>query len=93
MKFTLHTIENMDAKAREDIANTERMSQTAEPSIRRSIGSLKSGNEPEKPLDETVVQQEDVASQPDYVESARGSARLIDSNLEEIRRGSVDLGS
>lgn len=37
--ITLNTIENMDARAREDIAMTERNSQTAEPSIRRSIGS------------------------------------------------------
>lgn len=38
---------------------------------------------------------DDAASMPDYVESVRGStrSRLIDANLQEIRRGSVDLGS
>lgn len=39
-KITLNTIENMDARAREDIAMTERNSQTAIPSSRRSIGSV-----------------------------------------------------
>ena len=36
-----------------------------------------------------------MASQPDYAESARNSvdARLTDRNLDEIRRGSVDLGT
>lgn len=85
-RVTLGTLEQMDARAREDIAESERPSHTADPLQRRSITAC------ENPIEDPGADAEvnsDYISQP--AESARGSARLIEANLHEIRRGSVDL--
>ena len=38
-----------------------------------------------------MLLQDENTSQPDQLESGRGTARLMDSNLEEIRRSSIDF--
>lgn len=50
-KVTMNTIEDLDAKAREDIAMSERVSQTAVPMSHRSIGSA---GEAEPAADDTL---------------------------------------
>ena len=86
-RITLGTLEQMDARARDDIAESERPSHTADPLQRRSITA---GENPvEDPGADAEVNSDYISQTP--VESARGSARLIEANLHEIRRGSVDL--